>query len=116
MLQYEVVLVCFSAFSCTFFLSEFKPDVICLPFLSAYVSFHTRSSLQRQILKWHRMGPNGSSILEKLISHQDQTIIFVGGSPASQELASPPLVSGEANPFLFLCCLGFFAAVVLGMV
>lgn len=111
MLQDEVVWGFFSALSCTFFLSEFKPDVICLPFLSAYVGFHMHSSLQGQILKQEGVGPDGSSILAKLIYHKDQSKrllqdIFLGGSPASQELFSPLLVSGGADPFLFLfpCC------------
>lgn len=67
------------------------------------------------------MGPNGSSILAKLIYHQDQSKtlpqdIFLSGSPASQELVSPLLVSGQADPSLFLWYLGFPVAVGLGMV
>lgn len=50
----------FPALSCTFFLSEFKPDVTYLPFLSAYVGFHTCLSLQGQILKF---AGNGSKWL-----------------------------------------------------
>lgn len=55
----------FSALSYTFFLPEFKPDAICLPFLSASVGFCTCSSFQGQILKQQGMGPNDSSIFGK---------------------------------------------------
>lgn len=51
MLQCEVLVWGFFALSCTFFWSEFKPDVIFRSFLSAYVGFHMRSSFQGQILK-----------------------------------------------------------------
>lgn len=71
-----------------------------------------------KFLNLQGMGPNGSSILVKLIYHQDQSNsllqdIFLGGFPGT---CFSSLVSGEADPVLFLWYLVFLIAVVLSMV
>lgn len=83
--------------------------------MSAYVGFHTCSSLQGQILKQQGTGPNGSSILAKLTYHQDQNKsvlqdVSLTASPASWSLVSPFPGYGELDPpFLLLGYLGFLA-------